>query len=82
MRVNFHETDPMESETSFPKDNKGVVMLVEPSFYGKSKSAVICVISTTSNSGRWLHRYRLKVSDSGKLLLEDLGEIRKLEVDQ
>lgn len=81
MRINFHETDPMEADATFPKDGKGVVMAVEPAFYGKSRSATICVLSTCTNTGRWLHRYRLKVSDTGKLTLEDLGEPRVLDID-
>lgn len=81
MKVNFHETDPMEAETAFPKDGKGVVMSIEPAFYGKSRTSTLCVLSTCSNSGTWLHRYRLKVSDTGKLSLEDLGEPRILDVD-
>jgi len=71
----------MEAEAVFPKDNKGISMVVEPSFYGKSKNAMICVLTSTSNTGKWLYRYRLKVTDTGKLVLEDLGEKRKLDVD-
>jgi hypothetical protein len=81
MKINFHETDPMEAESSFPKDSKGIAMVVEPAFYGKSKSAMVCVVTSTSNNGKWLHRYRLKATDTGKLVLEDLGEPRKLDVD-
>lgn len=81
MKINFHEIDPMEAEAVFPKDNKGISMVVEPSFYGKSKNAMICVLTSTSNTGKWLYRYRLKVTDTGKLVLEDLGEKRKLDVD-
>jgi len=81
LKINFHETDPMEAEASFPKDSKGIAMVVEPSFYGKSKNAMVCVLTSTSNTGKWLYRYRLKVTDTGKLVLEDLGERRKLDVD-
>lgn len=81
MKVNFHETDPMDAEAAFPKDNKGMAMVVEPAFYGKSKSTVVCVLSTCTNSGKWLQRYRLKVSDNGKLTLEDMGEPRQLDID-
>ena len=81
MRINLHETDPMEADASFPKDGKGVVMTIEPAFYGKSRSTTICVISTTSNKGLWLARYRLKATDTGKLSLEDLGEPRILDID-
>ncbi len=81
MKINFHETDPMEADATFPKDGKGVVMAVTPSFYGKSHSSAICVLSTITNSGSWLYRYRLKAMDSGKLVLEDLGEPRVLDVD-
>lgn len=79
--MNFHETDPMEAEAVFPKDGKGIVMSVEPAFYGKSRTATLCVLSTCTNSGTWLQRYRLKVSDTGKLTLEDLGEPRTLDID-
>lgn len=81
MKINFHEVDPLEAEMKIPKDNKGVAVSVEPAFYGKSRSAIACVLSTATNNGKFLHRYRLKVSDSGKLTLEDLGERRELDID-
>jgi hypothetical protein len=81
LKINFHEADPMEAEASFPKDGKGIAMAVEPSFYGKSRNAMVCVLTSASNTGKWLYRYKLKVTDTGKLMLEDLGEKRKLDVD-
>jgi hypothetical protein len=81
MKINAYEPDPMEAEVTFPKDGKGVVMTVEPAFYGKAKNAMVMVLTTTTNSGKRLCSYRLKATDSGKLVLEDLGERRKLDVD-
>lgn len=81
MKVHVYEPDPMEADVIFPEDKTGVVMSVEPAFYGKSKSAVAFVVSTSTNKGKPLGSYRIKVSDSGKLTVEDLGERRKLDVD-
>jgi hypothetical protein len=81
MKIHIHEPDPMEADTSFPEDKAGVVMTVEPAFYGKSKSATAFVVSTSTNNGRPLGSYRIKVSDTGKLAVEDLGERRKLDID-
>jgi len=81
MKVNMYEPDPMEAEVAFPKDGKGVVMSVEPAFYGKSRNAMVMVLTTTTNSGKRLCSYRLRATDAGKLVLEDLGERRKLDVD-
>lgn len=81
MKVHVYEPDPMEADVTFPEDKTGVVMSVEPAFYGKSKSAVAFVVSTSTNKGKPLGSYRIKVSDSGKLTVEDLGERRKLDVD-
>lgn len=81
MKINFHETDPMEAESGFPKADTGIAMEVEPYFYGKAKNSMVCVVTTVTNSGKPLYRYRLKVNDNGKLFLEDLGEARTLEVD-
>lgn len=81
MKVHVHEPDPMEADTMFPNDKAGIVMSVEPAFYGKTKSAVAFVISTSTNSGKPLGSYRVKVSDTGKIAVEDLGERRKLDID-
>jgi hypothetical protein len=81
MRVHIHEPDPMEADTHFPDDKTGIVMSVEPAFYGKAKSAVAFVVSTSTNKGKPLGSYRIKVSDTGKVSVEDLGERRKLDID-
>lgn len=81
MKINFHETDPMESDAAFPVDDKGTVMVIEPSFYGKAHTTAVCVLSTTTNKGKCLGRYRLKATDTGRLILEDLGEPRVLAID-
>lgn len=81
MKVHIHEPDPMEADTQFPDDKTGIVMSVEPAFYGKARSAVAFVISTSTNKGKPLGSYRIKVSDTGKLSVEDLGERRKLDID-
>ena len=82
MKINFHETDPMEADAVVhPKNDKGLAMEIEPYFYGKAKNSMVCVVTTQTNSGKPLYRYRLKATDSGKLFLEDLGEARILEVD-
>jgi len=81
VKVNLHETDPIETTTIFPKGDTGVVMQVQPAFYGKARTCNICIVSTCTNSGHPLYRYRLKVTDLGKLVLEDFGEPRKLDVD-
>lgn len=82
MKVNVHEPDPMEADIQFPENKKnGVVMSVEPAFYGKARSATAFVVSTSTNKGKPLNSYRVKVSDSGKVTVEDLGERRKLDVD-
>jgi hypothetical protein len=81
MKVHIHEPDPMEAETHFPEGNTGIVMSVEPAFYGKAKSAIAFVISTSTNKGKPIGSFRVKVSDTGKVSIEDLGERRKLDID-
>ena len=82
MKVLVHEPDPMEAVTSFsPQGEGGAIITVEPAFYGKARNALALVLSTTTNKGKLLGYYRLKVTDNGKLTLEDLGERRKLDID-
>lgn len=81
MKIHIHEPDPMEADTVFPDRDTGIIMTVEPAFYGKSKAATAFVVSTSTNNGRPISSYRIKVSDTGKLSVEDLGERRKLDID-
>lgn len=81
MKVHVHEPDPMEADVHFPENSNGILMSVEPAFYGKARSAVAFVISTSTNKGKPLGSFRVKVSDCGKVSVEDLGERRKLDID-
>lgn len=81
MKVHIHEPDPMEAEIHSPEPNSGIVMSIEPAFYGKAKSALAFVVSTSTNKGRPIGSYRIKVSDTGKISVEDLGERRNLDID-
>lgn len=82
MKVLVHEPDPMEASTTFhPQGEGGAIVTVEPAFYGKARSALALVLSTTTNKGKPLGYYRIKVTDTGRLTVEDLGERRKLDID-
>ena len=78
MKIRLHEPDPMEAVLT----REGEPMEIAPIFYGRARSCVLFPISTTTDGGRLLHSYRLKVTDTGKLVLEELGQPRGLEVDR
>lgn len=82
MKVHIYEPDPMEADIILPeKDSAGIVLTVTPAFYGKAKFATAFVVSTSTDKGRPIGSYRIKVSDAGKISVEDLGERRKLDID-
>ena len=81
MKIRLHEPDPMEVSV-VPDPAEGCPLEVTPVFYGRSRSCVLFPISTLTEGGKVLHNYRLKVTDTGKLVLEELGQPRVLEVDK
>ena len=83
MKIRLHEPDPMEVETSDELDTTdGCSMEVTPIFYGRARSCVLFPLSTLTDGGKVLHNYRLKVTDTGKLVLVELGQPRMLDVDK
>jgi hypothetical protein len=81
MKIRLHEPDPLE--VSVGQDPpEGCPFEVTPVFYGRSRSCVLFPISTVTDGGKVLHNYRLKVTDTGKLVLEELGQPRVLDVDK
>lgn len=81
MKIRLHEPDPMEVQVEDVQE-EGFPLEVRPVFYGRSRSCVLFPISTTTEGGKPLHSYRLKVTDTGKLVLEELGQPRVLDVDK
>ena len=83
MKIRLHEPDPMEVETLDSQSTAdGCPMEVTPIFYGRARSCVLFPLSTLTDGGKVLHNYRLKVTDTGKLVLEELGQPRRLDVDK